>query len=63
MGGMNGTVKKIRNTFKLTPRGIINSLELRRPIYKQTACFGHFGKKELSWEKLDKVAALKAAAK
>ena len=49
-------VKKIRNTFKLTPRGIINSLELRRPIYKQTTNYGHFGKENLPWEKVIKMA-------
>lgn len=48
-------VKKIRRTFKLTPRGIINSLDLRRPIYKQTTNYGHFGKKDLPWEKIIKL--------
>lgn len=49
--------------FDLTPEGIINSLDLRRPIYKQTAAYGHFGRTdvELPWEKLDKVEELKAA--
>ena len=51
----NEIVKKIRNTFKLTPRGIINSLELRRPIYKQTTNYGHFGKENLPWEKVIKM--------
>lgn len=49
-------VKKIRSTFKLTPRGIIESLDLRRPIYKQTTNYGHFGKKELPWEQIIKLA-------
>ncbi len=48
-------VKKIRNTFKLTPRGIINSLDLRRPIYKKTTNYGHFGKKDLPWEQIIKM--------
>ncbi len=48
-------VKKIRETFKLTPRGIINSLELRRPIYTQTTNYGHFGKANLPWEKIIKM--------
>ena len=52
---MTAVSPKIRNTFKLTPRGIINSLELRRPIYKQTTNYGHFGKENLPWEQLDKV--------
>ena len=51
----NEIVKKIRNTFKLTPRGIINSLELRRPIYKQTTNYGHFGKENLPWENVIKM--------
>ncbi len=47
--------KKIMDTFKLTPRGIIESLNLRQPIYKQTTNYGHFGKKELPWEKIIKM--------
>ena len=49
--------------FDLTPEGIIKSLDLRRPIYKQTAAYGHFGRTDvdLPWEKLDKVEELKAA--
>ena len=48
--------------FDLTPEGIINSLDLRRPIYKQTAAYGHFGRTdvELPWEKIDKADELKA---
>ena len=45
-------VKKINNTFDLTPRGIINYLDLQRPIYRQTTNYGHFGKKDLPWEKI-----------
>ena len=54
----------VRAHFKLTPRGIIESLDLRRPIYKKTAAFGHFGRTEpeFTWERTDKAAALKAAA-
>lgn len=48
-------IKKINNTFNLTPRGIIESLDLRRPIYKQTTNYGHFGKKELPWEQIIKL--------
>lgn len=48
-------VKKINNTFKLTPRGIIESLELRRPLYKRTTNYGHFGKKDLPWERIIKM--------
>jgi S-adenosylmethionine synthetase len=54
----------IRENFPLTPKGIIQHLNLRRPIYKKTAAFGHFGRNEptFSWEATDKVAALKAAS-
>ena len=51
----------IRDNFDLRPAGIIKMLDLRRPIYKQTAAFGHFGRVDINlpWEKLDKVDALK----
>lgn len=55
--------KIARKVFPLTPRGIIEHFKLRNPIYRQTAAFGHFGRKELPWEKTDKVAALKALVK
>ena len=48
-------VKKILNTFKLTPKGIIDSLDLRKPIYKKTTNYGHFGKKDLPWEQIIKM--------
>ena len=52
----------VRANFALTPTGIIESLDLRRPIYKQTAAYGHFGREgaDFTWEKTDKAAALKA---
>lgn len=55
-------VEIIRENFDLRPAGIIKMLDLRRPIYKQTAAYGHFGRDDLDlpWEKLDKVDALKA---
>ena len=55
-------VEIIRENFALRPAGIIKMLDLRRPIYKQTAAYGHFGRDDLDlpWEKLDKVDALKA---
>ena len=55
-------IAAIRKVFKLTPKGIIETLQLRRPIYQQTAAYGHFGRKDvdLPWEQLDKVEALKA---
>jgi S-adenosylmethionine synthetase len=54
----------VRAHFKLTPRGIIETLDLRRPIYKKTAAFGHFGRTEpeFTWEKTDKANALRADA-
>lgn len=47
-------IKKIENTFDLTPQGIINTLKLREPIYSKTTNYGHFGKKNLPWEKIIK---------
>ena len=54
----------VRDHFKLTPRGIMEELDLRRPIYKKTAAFGHFGRSEpeFTWERTNKAAALKSAA-
>lgn len=56
-------VEIIRKNFDLRPAGIIKMLDLRRPIYKQTAAYGHFGRLDLDlpWEKLDKVDELKKA--
>jgi S-adenosylmethionine synthetase len=54
----------VRAHFKLTPRGIIETLDLRRPIYKKTAAFGHFGRTEpeFTWEQTDKANGLRADA-
>lgn len=54
----------VRSNFKLTPKGIIESLNLRRPIYRKTAAYGHFGRsdKEFTWEATDKAAALREQA-
>ena len=54
----------VREHFKLTPHDIIKTLNLRRPIYKKTAAFGHFGRTEpeFTWEGTEKAAALRAAA-
>lgn len=51
----------IRQEFDLRPAGIIKMLDLRRPIYRQTAAYGHFGRDDLdlTWERLDKVEVLK----
>ncbi|HEY0157416.1 MAG TPA: methionine adenosyltransferase [Thermoanaerobaculia bacterium] len=57
-------VELVREHFQMTPRGIIESLQLRRPIFKKTAAYGHFGRTEpeFSWEATDKAEALRAAA-
>jgi S-adenosylmethionine synthetase len=54
----------VRAHFKLTPKGIIETLDLRRPIYRQTAAFGHFGRTEpeFTWERTDKAADIRADA-
>src|SRR5699024_3016030 len=54
-------IDAIRKVFDLRPEGIIRMLDLRRPIYKQTAAYGHFGRTDidLPWEHTDKVDALK----
>ena len=51
----------VKNVFRLTPKGIIESLDLLRPIYRQTAAYGHFGRElpDFTWEKTDKVEAIK----
>ena len=53
--------KLVYDNFDMTPKGIINHLNLKRPIYKKTASYGHFGRtdKDFTWEALDKVEILK----
>ena len=51
----------ISNVFDLSPAGIIKTLDLKRPIYRRTAAYGHFGRDNFSWEKTDKAEALKKA--
>jgi S-adenosylmethionine synthetase len=55
--------KAVKEVFDLRPAAIIHHLNLRRPIYKQTAAYGHFGRPDLNlpWERLDKVEALRTA--
>ena len=57
-------IELVRENFKLTPKGIIESLDLRRPVFKATAAYGHFGRTgdAFTWEKTDKVQALKSGA-
>ena len=54
----------VNQHFDLRPKGIIQMLDLLRPIYEKTAAYGHFGREEpeFSWERTDKVQALRAAA-
>lgn len=54
----------VRENFQLTPNGIIESLKLRRPIYKKTAAYGHFGRQDpdFTWEATDKAAHLRELA-
>jgi S-adenosylmethionine synthetase len=56
--------KLVRANFKLTPKGIIESLNLRRPIYRKTAAYGHFGRADVdfTWEATDKAQILREAA-
>jgi S-adenosylmethionine synthetase len=58
------TSEIVRSHFKLTPKGIIETLNLRRPIYRKTAAFGHFGRTEpeFTWERTDQADALRADA-
>jgi len=58
-------VKLIRHNFEVTPQGMIKALDLLRPIYRKTACYGHFGRTEpeFSWERTDKAEDLKRQAK
>jgi len=57
-------VKLIRKNFNLTPKGMIDTLDLRRPIYKKTAAYGHFGRNDpdFTWEKTDKAETLRKEA-
>jgi S-adenosylmethionine synthetase len=57
-------IKLIRENFDLTPKGIITALDLLRPIFRKTACYGHFGRTEpeFTWEALDKVETVKKQA-
>lgn len=58
-------VKTIKEEFRLTPNGIIETLDLRRPIYKKTAAYGHFGREDedFTWEKTDKVESFRKLLK
>jgi S-adenosylmethionine synthetase len=53
--------KAVQSVFDLSPAGIIKTLNLKQPVYQQTAAYGHFGRKDFSWEKTDKVEELTKA--
>ncbi len=53
--------KAVKDVFDLSPKGIIDALELRKPVFKETAAYGHFGRKKFRWEQTDKVRDLKYA--
>ena len=53
----------VEKVFDCTPAGIIETLQLKQPIYRKTASYGHFGREGFPWEKTDKVEALKAEIK
>ena len=53
-------VRTIRKVFDLTPHGIIESLDLRKPVYRETAAYGHFGRESFTWERVDKVKDIKS---
>ena len=56
-------VRAVRQVFSCTPKAMIETLDLRRPIYLPTAAYGHFGREGFSWERTDKIEALKAAVR
>ena len=56
-------IRAVRDVFSCTPKAMIETLDLRKPIYRATAAYGHFGRPEFSWERTDKVDGLRAAAK
>jgi S-adenosylmethionine synthetase len=56
-------VRAVREVFSCTPKAMIEALDLRRPIYRATSAYGHFGRPEFSWEKTDKTEALRQAAR
>ena len=56
-------VRAVKKVFDLTPSGIINTLDLRKPIYRNTAAYGHFGREDFTWEKTDKIEDIKKAIK
>ena len=58
-----GIVEAIKKVFDFTPEGIIETLDLRKPIYVKTAAYGHFGREDFTWEKTDRIEDIKKAIK
>ena len=56
-------VRAVREVFSCTPRAMIETLDLRRPIYLPTAAYGHFGREGFTWERTDRAEALRSAAR
>ena len=56
-------MKLVRKHFELKPAGLIKMMDLLKPVYRPTASYGHFGRKEFSWEKTDRADALRSDAK
>ena len=56
-------VNAVREVFSCTPQAMIETLDLRKPIYRATAAYGHFGRPEFTWERIDRIEALKAAVR
>ena len=56
-------VRAVRDVFSCTPKAMIEALDLRRPIFRATSAYGHFGRPEFRWEQVDKAEALRAAAR
>ena len=58
---VNDQLGRLRAIFDLRPASILRDLDLRRPIYLPTAAYGHFGREDFSWERLDRLEALRSA--
>ena len=57
----NKIAAAVREVFDLRPASILEELDLRRPVYRPTAAYGHFGRDQFTWERTDRVDALRAA--
>jgi len=57
---LQNIVDRVKSSFDLCPQAIIDRLDLRRPVFKSTAAYGHFGREEFNWERLDSVEVFKS---